>query len=246
MTGRALGNDVPHISVCIPAYNEEKYIGNCLESINRAADRVDCVVETIVCINRCTDRTEDIARSHAAIIVTEDAKNIAKVTNAAIKQARGEIIVTIDADSHMSPNMLSEVKRLLDAGDWIGGGALMKPERWSLGIFFTGFFLLFLLLGNRVSCGLFWFRKKDFHSLEGFDESLISAQDLDFARRLKTHGKKNGKQFKTILRAHIITSCRKFDMFGDWHILTNPVLVLKILTGRHRETANRYYYDVNR
>jgi glycosyltransferase involved in cell wall biosynthesis len=245
----SLSNDTPLISVCIPAHNEEKFIGACLDSIKQAAEPIKpATVELIVCLNRCTDSTEAIARSHGAVIVKENARNIAKITNAAVRRARGEIIVTIDADSRMSPTMLSEVIRLLETGRWIGGGASIKLERLSVGIVVTAIIVVPIILAkyHRVSAGLFWLKKQDFEAIGGFDESLISVQDLDFARRLKTHGRNNDKQFITIRRAHIETSCRKFDTFGDWHMVKDVRSTLKLLAGRDRETADRYYYHPGR
>lgn len=48
------------ISIIIPAHNEEKYIGKCLESVSRASKLCKNQVEIIVVLNRCTDRTEEL------------------------------------------------------------------------------------------------------------------------------------------------------------------------------------------
>lgn len=242
-------NKPPLISVCIPAHNEEKFIGECLDSIKTAAEHLKpSAVEVIVCLNRCTDRTERIARSYGATIVKEDEKNIAKITNTAARHAQGEIIVTIDADSRMSPNMLLEVTQLLETGRWIGGGSSIKLERMSLGIVVSAIILVPIILAKyrTVSAGLFWLNKKDFDAMGGFNESLISVQDLDFARRLKIHGRKMGKRLTTIKRAHIKTSSRKFDKYGDWHMIKNVRSTLKLLKGQDRESADRYYYHPGR
>lgn len=244
-----LSNNAPLISVCVPAHNEEKFIGACLDSVKKAAEQLyPAAIELIVCLNRCTDRTEAIARAHGAIIVKEDEKNIAKITNVAARQARGEIIVTIDADSRMSPNMLLEVVRLLETGKWIGGGARIKLERMSLGIIVSALVIvpIIWLRYRRISAGLFWLNKKDFDAIGGFDESLISVQDLDFARRLEAHGREQGKRLTTIRRAHITTSSRKFDEFGDWHMVRHLRSTLRLLAGRDREAADRYYYHPGR
>lgn len=50
-------------SIVIPAHNEAKYIRASLESIREAAKGYPGEVETIVALNRCTDRTGEIARS---------------------------------------------------------------------------------------------------------------------------------------------------------------------------------------
>ena len=233
-------------SVLVPAHNEEGYIEKCLQSIKSAADNVMDEVEIIVALNRCTDQTADIAAGFQAVIVNEDRKNLARIRNAAARAATGDVIVTIDADSQMSRNMFVEIAAKLSAGKYIGGGVMIRPERWSLGIFMSLLTVLPFLLIHRVSGGLFWCHRKDFETVGGFNEALVSAEDLDFAKRLKAYGKKKGKRFKTITRAHIITSCRKFDTFGDWYLFKNPGLVWKIMKGDNQKAADLFYYDTDR
>ena len=56
-----------HISVVIPAHNEEKYIKRCIDTI-KAADAVfPGNTEIIVFCNRCSDRTEGIAIENGAM-----------------------------------------------------------------------------------------------------------------------------------------------------------------------------------
>jgi glycosyltransferase involved in cell wall biosynthesis len=233
-------------SVLVPAHNEEAYIGNCLQSIKFAADKVPDEVEIIVALNRCDDQTADIAAGYQAVIVNEDRKNLARIRNAAARAATGDVIVTIDADSRMSGNMLVEIAENLSTGKYIGGGVMIRPERWSLGIFMSLLTVLPFLLIHRVSGGLFWCRRSDFEAIGAFNEALVSAEDIDFAKRLKTYGKKQGKRFKTITKAHIITSCRKFDTFGDWYLFKKPGLVWKIMKGDNQKAADRFYYDTDR
>lgn len=237
---------MPKFSILIPARNEEKFLPSCLDAIKAAAVPYPNQVEIIVALNRCTDRTEDIARQCGAKVVREDGRNLARIRNAAAKAATGEIIVTIDADSRMTGNMLVEIDRLLQTGKYIGGGVTIRPERWSLGIFVTVLLLAVLLFWRRVSGGLFWCLRNDFEAIGGFDENLVSLEDLDFAKRLKAYGKNKRKLFTTITKAHIITSCRKWDAFGDWYLLTNPRLVRQLLQGKSQEDANHFYYDVKR
>jgi len=233
-------------SVLIPAHNEEAFIGDCLLSIKSAADKIPEEVEIIVALNRCTDRTAEIAVGHHAAIVKEDCKNLARIRNAAARAATGDIIVTIDADSRMSANMFVEIAANLSCGKTIGGGVMIRPERWSLGIFMSVLTVLPFLLIHRVSAGLLWCSRSDFEAVGGFNEALVSAEDLDFAKRLKAYGKKNGKRFKTITAAYIITSCRKFDTFGDWYLFKNPGLVWKIMQGDNQKAADRFYYHTDR
>jgi glycosyltransferase involved in cell wall biosynthesis len=230
-------------SILIPARNEEKYLPDCLESVARASERFAGQVEVIVVVNRCTDRTEEIARERGATVVHTDARNLAKIRNTAAQSATGEIIVTIDADSRMSPKMLLDIDRHLRSGRYIGGGVMLWPERWSLGIVATGIMLLPLAVRHRVSGGLFWCLRKDFEAIGGFDERWVSVEDLDFAKRLKAHGKKQGKRYGTLWRSYIVTSCRKFDTFGDWFLIRDPAFVRRIFSGKSQADADRMYYD---
>jgi len=233
-------------SILIPARNEERWLPCCLESIKAAAAPFPDRVEAIVALNRCTDRTEEIALAHGAKVVYDNSRNLAKIRNAAARAATGEVIVTIDADSRMSANMLTEIDRLLQTGRYVGGGVAVWPERWSPGIVATALLLGVIMLRHRVSGGLFWCLRADFVAVSGFNENLVSVEDLDFAKRLKAYGRKLGKRFKTITKAHIVTSCRKFDTFGDWYLIRNPGFVWRIFTGRSQKDANEFYYDLKR
>lgn len=237
---------MPRFSILIPARDEEQLLPRCLASVKVAAEPFPDQVEVIVAVNRCTDRTEQIAVEHGAKVVHEDAKCLARIRNAAAKAATGEIIVTIDADSRMSSNMLVEIDRLLRTGKYIGGGVMVLPERWSLGIVATAVILSVVMIRHRVSGGLFWCLREDFEAMGGFNESYVSVEDLDFAKRLKAQGKATGRRFKTITKAHIVTSCRKFDTFGDWYLVRNLGLVRRIFSGKSRKDADDFYYDVKR
>ncbi|MEW6183642.1 MAG: glycosyltransferase [Bacillota bacterium] len=234
-------------SIIIPAYNEEKLIKRCLDSIVAASAPYKDRVEIIVVLNRCTDRTEEIALSYNCIIAKEDSKNMAKIRNAGAKAARGEIIVTIDADNWMTGNMLTEIEKHLKTGRYIGGGVRGKLERISLGIIASllVFIPLFIKYGN-VSVGLFWCYKKDFDAINGFNENLRMGEDIDFALRLKKWGKKSGKKYGTITKATMMTSCRKWDMFGDWSLFKQPKLVWGILKGDVEEFADECFYDIKK
>lgn len=234
------------ISIVIPAYNEELYISKCLKAIDVAKAKIDIPVETIVVLNRCTDRTEDIALEYGALIVKEDKKNLARIRNAAVEASTGDILMTIDADSMMSENMLQEVLRRLNSGKFIGGGVSVKFERMSIGIFFSVLRVAPYMLKAGVSAGMFWLYKRDFETVGGFDEHHGSVEDYQFAIKLKAYGKQVGLKYGTIMKSNIITSSRKFDQFGDWYLYKNPQLVKEIFTGCNQQAADGFYYNICR
>jgi glycosyltransferase involved in cell wall biosynthesis len=234
----------PRITLIVPAHNEAAFLTGCLDAARMAEERIDEEVEIIVVLNRCSDETESIARRHGCVIVREDARNLSKIRNAGAAAANGEVIVTCDADSRMHPDSFREILRRLDSGKIVGGGAMVYPERWSLGILASVLAILPYLAFTGVSFGLFWCLKRDFDAIGGFDERFVSVEDVDFARRLKKHGRASGRSWGTLFRAALITSCRKFDQFGDWYLFRNPAFVRRVFRGNDQKAADHFWYDV--
>lgn len=231
-------------SVIIPAYNEENYIGRCLDSIVAAAKPYKDQVEIIVVLNRCTDRTEEIAKSYNCVLVKEDRKNMSIIRNAGAKVARGEILVTIDADSQMTDNMLTVIEAKFLTGKYIGGGVKWQCERLSTGIWFNGLILLPIIIKyGGVSAGILWCYKKDFEAIGGFNEEQRMLEDVEFGLRLKKWGQKCGKKYGTITEARVIVSMRKADAQGDWDILRRPKFLFSVLSGNLEKYADESFYD---
>lgn len=237
-------------SVIVPAHNEEQYIGKCLRAIRTAEEQTESgSVQIIVVANRCTDKTAEIAAQYGAEVIENQDKCIASIRNVGAKAAAGEILVTVDADTYIAPETFTEIRTLLESGRYIGGGAVPTFDRASLGIAVSTFYVLLQMLPEIIRCrgmlsgAVFWCRKSDFDAVGGFDPSLVSLEDLDFAKRLKQYGKERGKKYGT-LKSKIYTSARKFDQFGDWYLIKNRKLTKRIFTGKDREAANQYYYDV--
>jgi hypothetical protein len=72
------------------------------------------------------------------------------------------------------------------------------------------------------------------------------AEDLDFTRRPREHGRHIGRRFVNLRSAPVVTSCRKFDHFGDWHVFAMLRRVGEVrasTTGADRTFVDRYFYD---
>ncbi len=241
----------PVFSVVIPAHNEEQYIGKCLCAIRRAAKYVrPDPVEIIVVANRCTDRTAEVAKKYGATVLENNDKCIAAIRNTGAFAASGEILVTVDADSMMTKYALAEIREKLRSGAFVGGGTNPKFDRMSLGIAVSALYVACNLLpvmirnGGYLSGAMFWLYRRDFVQLGGFDESLVSLEDMNFAERLKRLGDGRGQRYGTLKHAYVLTSARKFDQFGDWYLIKNRKLTKRIFTGKDRAAANSFYYDV--
>ena len=232
----------------IPAHNEAALLGRGLAAVAEAQKVVPGRVEVIVVTNRCTDATAEIAAAAGARVVDCGARNISAVRNAGVAAATGEVIVTIDADSQMAPTALAEVERLLATGRFVGGGTRYRPERSSLGIRTTMLVVEVATALSRLSGAMFWGRAEDFRAVGGFNEELLVGEDLDFARRLRAHGRRTGRRLTKLKEAPMIVSTRKFDRFGDWHMfgmVRQLPAVWRAMRGTDTAWVDHYFFDYN-
>jgi glycosyltransferase involved in cell wall biosynthesis len=97
------------VSVVIPAYNEEKYIGACLTSVLAQTEPAD---EIIVVNNNSTDKTAKIAASFPGVtVITQKKKGTTYTRNMGFDTANGDIIVRTDADSRVPKNWIKRIKK---------------------------------------------------------------------------------------------------------------------------------------
>ncbi|MBR5544800.1 MAG: glycosyltransferase [Clostridia bacterium] len=202
-------------SVIIPAHNEEKYVARCIDSIKDSAKNYDNEVEIIVVCNRCTDKTEEIAKDCGAKVILNNDRCIAKTRNAGIQAATGNVIVTIDCDNRMTEGTISEIASLLHTGKYIGGGAPMRFERYSLPLFLNDIMCRASFALTNLYCGIFWAEKSTFDAIGGFVE-IKAMEDVATAKKIKAYGKQHEKKYTHLRKNHLINSTRKFDDMGDW------------------------------
>jgi glycosyltransferase involved in cell wall biosynthesis len=245
---RAIKKLAMNLSIVIPAHNEEQFIESCIKSIyeNCKLSRID--PEVIVVLNRCTDRTKEIVDGLGAKYVDDHSRNLAKIRNTGIKNAEGDIIITIDADSIITKEYISDLMKNITSRKFIGGGTRVDFSRKSLGIIATKMMLDLYVKLSGLSCGAFWFYRKYYDEIGGFDEKLHFGEDIHFAKRLRDFGKSINLKYG--ISGKIITSSRKFDKYGDWYffklILFKQKAIKGSVTGKDLSFVNEYFYDFNK
>ncbi len=109
-SGSDFTDRTPLVTVIVPAYNEEKAIGKTVEALLRLSYTNK---EIIVVDDGSTDRTLEVARSHAkgdlVKVVTKLNGGKWDALNAGIKVAKGEFIVCIDADTLLDQNAIQHL-----------------------------------------------------------------------------------------------------------------------------------------
>lgn len=193
------------VSVIIPVFNEENYIGACLYSLISGMEKSGFEVEILVIDGMSTDHTREIAKSYGDIVkvVENPRRNAAAAMNIGIKAARGNYIVRIDAHA-VYPN--AYVERLLLALDEYGvdnaGGvcstlpgadtcvakavanAMSSPFGMGNSYFRIGIEKPRFVDTVPFGC----FRKDIFEKIGGFEERLVRNQDDEFNGRIIRNG----------------------------------------------------------
>ncbi len=102
------------VSVVIPAYNEEKYIGKLLDSLNNQTVKAD---EIIVVDNNSIDKTATIALEKGATVVKEKRQGMIHARNCGFNSAKFEIIARCDSDVVVPKNWIKKIKSNFNKGN---------------------------------------------------------------------------------------------------------------------------------
>lgn len=197
---------LPFVSVLLPIRNEEKSIERCLQSVfdqDYPADRM----EIIIADGRSEDQTREVIRRlqvrHPNLILIDNPGHIVPTgLNAALRAARGEIIVRVDGHTHIACDYVREcVEALQRSGaDNVGGRmnavgttpfgeAVAVATSSPFGVGSARFhyseeeeFVDTVYMGA-------W-RRDVFTRIGLFDEELVRDQDDEFNYRLRENGGK--------------------------------------------------------
>jgi len=188
--------DRKSLSVIIPAYNEEAYIGPCLDSVLQNA--IGRFHEIIVVNNASTDRTYEVARARRDVrVVHEKQKGICFARQRGFEEATGEILAYIDADTRLPANWALIAERTFQNRPNLA--CLSGPyryydgpeaKRWVLNWFSRSVVPIGnWLFGYMVVGGNFIATKRAIKEAGGFDKTInFFGEDLDLGRRLHRVG----------------------------------------------------------
>lgn len=209
------------ISVVIPALNEEREIGECLESL---ACQTFTDFELIVVDNGSTDTTVSIARAYGVQVVHEPRRGPSYARDAGFQAARANIIATTDADTVVPLGWLQRIYRAFEEDSDVV--AVFGPLRTksasaptSLGNFLLPYLDTGLVRGQQLAWNLgrplfsgtnFAVQRKAFLKAQGFQslkDGLVYANGEDILLGLKLHRLGKVQHLPELV---VLTSARKF------------------------------------
>lgn len=176
------------VSFIIPAYNAHNHIGRCLEAI-KAIDHPRDRFEIVIADNGSSDDTLEIAGRFTDKIIIDAATSVGRLRNLGAARSAGDLFVFIDSDCIIRPDWLKKATAyfkddaigavgartyvLTSEAGWIedAWGAYrdkdrgVKEARW-------------------VISAAMAVRKESFLAIGGFDEALVSCEDVEFGYRM--------------------------------------------------------------
>jgi rSAM/selenodomain-associated transferase 2 len=189
------------ISVIIPTFNEADSITETIEKVRRHSQHH--ILEIIVVDGGSSDATINKADLAGAKIVKSPRKGRAAQMNVGAKNARGEILYFLHADTHPPNNFDDIIKKAVNQGHRAGCFQLVFDDDHALLRFYSWFTRLDIDLFRFGDQSLF-ITKNAFHKLQGFREDHIVMEDQEFVRRIK-------QRFSfVILDKTVITSAQKY------------------------------------
>jgi glycosyltransferase involved in cell wall biosynthesis len=235
-------------SVVIPAFNEERLLGRTLEAVRdgvRVLEARGDVWEVIVCDNRSTDRTAEVAREHGARVVYESINQIARARNTGAAAASGEWLLFLDADTAPTLGLLEAAVERVKAGGVVAVGAVVRLE----GDLPRGAAML-VGMWNGLSRGLRWMagsfiavEAAAFREVGGFNLAMYAGEELDLSRRLKAWGRKRGRRVVILRDPPVVSSARKFRLYTrkEWLRFGLRAVVRPWATSQSREACSLWY-----
>ncbi len=227
------------LCVVIPALNEEDFLPATIDALRNQTRPPDRIV---IADAGSTDRTAGLARAHGCDVVLGGLPGVGR--NRGARHATAEWILFLDADVLVPRDGLEEAlevvtRRRLDAlSCWFApdaGNLLFRISHWLS----AGYLWLSTRAGWPHSIGGFLLVRWKLHeAVGGFDETVLVAEDQDYARRLARAGR-----YAFARWPRVVISSRRFRTDGflrtSWRWIA--IELHRIFLGEVRRPRFRYF-----
>jgi glycosyltransferase involved in cell wall biosynthesis len=192
------------LSFVIPAFNEENYIRQCLESIINETKRISQAAEIIVVNNASTDGTGEIARQYPGVrVIDEPKKGTSQARQTGFLASQGELVAFIDSDVILPKGWIDKIFWEFENNEELV--ALSGPYTYydlpksyeyiskvynffALLIHFIGHYIF--RKGAVIQGANSVLRRRALEKIGGFDVSIVfHGDDTDLARRIQKEGR---------------------------------------------------------
>jgi poly-beta-1,6 N-acetyl-D-glucosamine synthase len=238
---RSRGRGKPFVSIIVPSYNEEKTLKNCVDSLMAQTYRK---FEIILVNDGSADRTREVSRKLSARyqgrVFDFNKLNGGKASalNCGLRHARGEIIVSIDADSVFAKHTLNQLVRSFRSNPFLGavGGNVKVANRsrflnlhqaveYIIGLNFQRRAFAFMGCMQVISGAIGAFKKDKLLAIGGYSSDTI-VEDMDVTISMVKAGYKVEYNGKAIAYTEAPENLKDFSrqryrwIFGRFQVLS--------------------------
>lgn len=242
------------LTFVIPAYNEEKYLPGCLESILNQTRQLPNsgreIVEIIVVNNASTDNTKQVALNYPGVrVVDEPRKGLTFARQAGFLASSGALIANVDSDCRLTPDWIARVLNAFGSDPTLAALSgpfiyydLTPAQRFFVRIFYATAFFTYLInryilrVGSMVQGGNFVLTRAALDAIGGFDTSIsFYGEDTDIARRVSAVGK-----VRFTFKLKMLSSARRLKREGILNIAARYTINYFWTTFFKRPYTNSY------
>jgi glycosyltransferase involved in cell wall biosynthesis len=185
-----------NISAIIPAYNAAKEVKECLVALAASSERV---AEIVVVDDGSTDDTAAVAVAGGARVIRQDRnRGPAAARNLGATQARGDVILFVDADVAVAPDAVARIARLLATSPDVAavfGSYDTHPRASGVVSQYRNLLHHYVHQHGNDEASTFWagcgaVRRVAFAAVGGFDvgDAWRSIEDIELGYRLRRAG----------------------------------------------------------
>ena len=222
------------LSVVVPALDEAANLARLLPDLWRAWPDI----EIIVVDGGSRDGTTDVVRGQAGVRLLEGARGRARQMNAGARQAGGDVLLFLHADTRLPDGAVGAIAATLADPAVVGGrfDVRFDSRRRVLGM--VAWFMNARSRATSICTGdqAIFVRRAAFEAVGGYPDIALM-EDIELCRRLKTRGR------LAALRARVTTSARKWEREGPLRTI-GLMWTLRLLyfCGVAPARLHRWYY----
>lgn len=209
-----------NVSIIIPTYNEENYIGRTLQSILDGTD--ERLTEIIVVDGKSIDNTEGVVKKFSGVrFLSSSNRSRAGQMNLGAASSSGDILYFIHADTIVPSTFLDDIERAIQSGFLHGSYSFEFDSQrpiFRINNFLTRLKFSFVRGGDQTL-----FVKRDaFEEEGGYDEKYVIMEEYDLLRKLKKRGS------FCLMEGSVKVSARKYEKNSYLRVLLSNILVFSL------------------
>ena len=220
------------LSIIIPTLNEEDKLPHLLDAILPHTYTYD---EIIVVDADSFDKTVAIANKKDVRVLISEVKSRAHQMNLGAREAKGDILYFVHADTLPPTTFRDDIKNATDRGK-VAGCYRFKFDKDTLMLRFNAWWTRFNFMFCRGGDQTLFIQKDKFMEIDGFNESYCIMEDFELIRRLK-----KDKSFY-IMPKSVVVSARKYDRNSYFKVnMVNLWSYWTFQLGRSPEKIKAFY-----